>query len=164
MAEIGVKLNSDELKALTGRWAASGGRKGVAYIDFLRHYVKSTSAKAKTEKKKLTHRTTKKALETQRTMRPDADNAFRAIEKAVLPKWTAIRRSCLKYDPKPSSGKPRSGSIKPAIFKKVLKEHGIVLTEDQFYHIHSHVDVKLTTGVKYDGFFKEILGRGKAQK
>lgn len=161
LADVGVKLDTDELKALAGRWAASGGRKGVAYVDFLRHYVKSSSAKAKSDKQKLTYRTTKKALETQRTMRPDADTAFRAIEKAVLPKWTAIRRSCLKHDPKPSSGKPRSGSIKPSAFKKVLKEHGIVLTEEQFYHIHSHVDAKLATGVKYDGFFKEILGRAK---
>ena len=164
LAEVGVKLDSVELKALCGRWAASGGKRGVAYVDFLRHYVRSMSANAKSDKQRLTHRTTKTALETQRTMRPDADGAFRAIEKKVLPKWTAIRRSCLKYDPKPSAGKARSGSIKPAEFKKVLKEHGIVLTDEQFYHIHSHVDVKLATGVKYDGFFKEILGRGKAQK
>jgi hypothetical protein len=42
----------------------------------------------------------------------------------------------------------------------MLKDFGVTLTHDQFYHIFSHTDVKLKTGVRYDSFFKEVL-RGK---
>ena len=127
--------------------------------------MKQSTGKGAIARQNFGHRTTHtEVAASQSTMRPEADDAFRVIAKAVLPKWTQIRRACMKNDPivsTSSGGKARSGAVKPALFKKILKEHGIVMTQDQFFHIHSHVDVNLKTGIKYDAFFKEVLGRGK---
>lgn len=157
LREFNIKLASDEGVWLAQQWAEKNGTGPVRWMDFLRHYARRTRGR-NVEAERLASRTTRANRQREGSaMRPDQDTAFRQIRSKVLPKWTAIRRACLKLDPKPTNGARRSGYIPASEFKKILSSFGIACDKDTFYHIHSAVDRELRKGVKYDAFFDELL-------
>jgi len=155
LRDFNVKLSTEDGLWLAKQWAARADGTGpVRWMDFLRHYSRRKGG----EVAKLAARTTRAARQRDGPgMRPAEDMALGKIRTKVLPHWTAIRRACLKLDPKPVRGARRSGYIPAAEFRKILKSFGIVCDAETFYQIHSVVDRELRKGVKYDAFFQEIL-------
>lgn len=161
MAQYDIKLSAEQLAAVAKRWAGAKDPKKVAYVDFLRHYMKGTHSKREAQKS-LPKRANTAQRKTRTTMSPQCDEVLRLIEPTVTPQWVAMRRACLKHDKKPGPRKPRKGAIQAKQFKKVLRDAGVDISDDQIFHVYEHFDDGTSRGVRYDGFFKEVLRCSKA--
>jgi Ca2+-binding EF-hand superfamily protein len=154
-----AKLDAEESLWLAQRWAVNADGTGpVKWIEFLRFYARRPKAASVDASVKLALLTTRADRHRGGSaMRMSQDSVFNKIRKVVLPKWTAIRRACVKKDPKPTNGGQRSGYIPAADFRQILASHGIVFDTETFYHIHSAVDRELRRGVKYNVFFDLLI-------
>eukprot|EP00041_Stephanoeca_diplocostata_P013130 m.227217 g.227217 ORF g.227217 m.227217 type:complete len:1198 (+) comp19227_c0_seq1:191-3784(+) len=161
LRQFDVQLSSDEALTVTKKWSSIPGETApIKYTNFLRAY-RAPPRKGAEDGSRLLQRTTKAAMQSDTThMTPRASAAFDKIRKQVLPKWTAIRRDCLRQDGStPPQSRKRSGYVSADKFKEILAKHGITISKDTFYHIHAHTDFELKKGVKYDTFFKSVIGR-----
>ena len=129
LRQCGFELSRGGLSEIATRWASPDTKGHVAYMDFLRDVQGRVSTPhTRTEKGKHDKRSTQKTRHAQDSMPAGSSDAFAGIRRAVLPEWTAMRRACLKHDPKPL-GQPRSGAIPAPVFKNLLREFNVKFTE-----------------------------------
>lgn len=144
---------------LVNRWTHPKIADRIVYVDFLNHYRTKyhTSSTTHQNTQRLQSRSTKAFTRARQGMRPEEERAFATFKSCIIPKWTGIRRACLKHDPV-GPNRARTGSIPTQQFKNILKRFEIPFTEDTFYRIYSFFGTdKMGAELRYDAFFQQVL-------
>lgn len=145
------------------------GKGGVAYVEFMKAVTlgktrNSSAGGARslsgthrgtklldTARKELLQRTNKAESTTACDLTPNSQPSLAALRPALVPVWKDVRRDCKKTD------RVRSGLVDTAKFRGILKKNGVQMSNEQFYHVLSHLDADVSHKVSYDDFFREAL-------
>ncbi|XP_074083222.1 EF-hand calcium-binding domain-containing protein 6 isoform X3 [Macrotis lagotis] len=77
--------------------------------------------------------------------------ALLRIQPQILHSWRPMRRTFKSYD---ESG---TGLLSVADFRKVLRQYGINLSEEEFFHILEYYDKTLSSKISYNDFLRAFL-------
>ncbi|KAL2102745.1 hypothetical protein ACEWY4_001913 [Coilia grayii] len=150
LKELHVDLEDQELKQLAKKYdIQSNGQ--LSYPDFLHHFVF------------FLHPQTKQAFELQpkrsdtlhkQTLALEDDLCALAVlrmSKLVRQRWRSMRQSFAAHDHN------HSGSVPIPEFRRVLRQHSVNLSEDEFFHLVSCFDKDAGGRISYNHFLRTLL-------
>ncbi|XP_063718524.1 uncharacterized protein LOC134845523 isoform X3 [Symsagittifera roscoffensis] len=81
----------------------------------------------------------------------DSANIIQVLRTRILAKWKNLRRGFTQHD---VNG---DGYLQKGEFLRVLRDHGIVLSEEDLYHLMSDIDENMDGKLSYSEFLKYFL-------
>ncbi|KAM7115087.1 EF-hand calcium-binding domain-containing protein 6 isoform 2-T2 [Molossus nigricans] len=144
-----LDVSPEEQRQLTTKYdLRNNGR--FAYCDFIQSCVLLLKAKETSLMQRMkiqnTHRMTETGVETSSLY-----CALLRIQPQILHCWRPMRRSFKAYD------EGGTGMIGVADFRKVLRQYGINLSEEEFFHILEYYDKTLSSRISYNDFLRAFL-------
>ncbi|MBN3295292.1 EFCB6 protein, partial [Amia calva] len=139
-----IQMTQGEFEQLAQKYDIKNNGK-FSYPEFLRHFV-----------------LTLKPLERARVHQPQTpmtpgtpssqfvDSMLR-LQGQVLQAWRPLRQSFTSCD------RSRTGYIPLQDFKKVLRQHSVNLSEEEFFHFAAFFDKKMTGKISYNDFLRVFL-------
>nr|XP_045007762.1 EF-hand calcium-binding domain-containing protein 6 isoform X2 [Jaculus jaculus] len=121
-----------------------------AYCDFIQSCVLLLKAKETSLMQRMKIQNANKMKEAGAES-PSFYSALLRIQPKIVHCWRPMRRSFKTYD------EGGSGLLSVANFRKVLRQYGINLSEEEFFHLLEYYDKTLSSKISYNDFLRAFL-------
>ncbi|XP_062374714.1 EF-hand calcium-binding domain-containing protein 6-like [Sardina pilchardus] len=146
LKELHIDLTDREFRQLAVKYDIQNSGQ-LSYPDFLRHFVLFLRPQTKQASVQL-----KLNEQTLAFVSDQCAEALVRTGESVQQGWKSMRQSFAVHDHN------HSGTITIPDFRKVLRQHGVNLSEDEFLHLASCFDKDAGGRISYNDFLRTFLG------
>ncbi|XP_076153339.1 EF-hand calcium-binding domain-containing protein 6-like [Alosa pseudoharengus] len=146
LKELHIDLTDREFRQLAVKYDIQNTGQ-LSYPDFLRHFVLFLRPQTKQALEK-----PKPNEQTLAFVRDQCAEALLRMSESVQQCWKSMRQSFAVHD------HHHSGTISIPDFRKVLRQHSVNLSEDEFLHLVSCFDKDAGGRISYNDFLRTFLG------
>ncbi|XP_037369304.1 EF-hand calcium-binding domain-containing protein 6 isoform X2 [Talpa occidentalis] len=147
--KFNLDISTEEAQQLAVKYdLRSNGQ--FAYCDFIQSCVLLLKAKETSLLQRLKIQNAHKMKETGAET-SSFYSALLRIQPRILHCWRPMRRSFKSYD------QDGTGLLSVADFRRVLRQYGINLSEEEFFHVLEYYDKALSSRISYNDFLRAFL-------
>uniref|UniRef100_H2Z2G4 EF-hand domain-containing protein n=1 Tax=Ciona savignyi TaxID=51511 RepID=H2Z2G4_CIOSA len=147
---LGVILPLEDARQLMLKYDLHEQQGRFSYREFLRHFILTLKPQDEGLLRRRKIHAAKIPVDTG-VENTRFYNAMISLRERVLLSWKEMRRSFRLADPK------ALGVVSPSVFRQILRQFSINLTEEDFYHLVSFYDHKMKGKIPYNDFIRAFL-------
>ncbi|XP_063073208.1 EF-hand calcium-binding domain-containing protein 6-like [Engraulis encrasicolus] len=159
LKDLHINLEEEELTQLARKYdIQSNGQ--LSYTAFLKHFVfflHPHTKQAFEQKQQHVEPKGSRDADKKQALSPLDDLCAEAIQrmsKHIRHCWRSMRQGFAAHDPK------LHGTVPTSKFKKVLRQHGVNVSEEEFFHLACRFDKDGDERISYNDFLRTLLGSG----